>query len=276
MAPPGFPGRAPGSRASHLGNIQTALLGRFTPAATTETERADKPSRARQARRASEGENGELSAALTEDLTAQRTAALRAVMADNPAVALAAVVHVMALPLFYDYSVTKSCLSLRLESSELRVSAKVIDETPAMRLLMEGAAVWSAQLPEQADDLWSWCLRQGSETLMSLLAYCAASSVDAVRRPHRHADASIAHADQLATALSLDMRQWWKPTAENYLARVSRKAILATVAEGVSPEAAENFRKLPKPALITHAENRLADSDWLPELLRSPARAAGE
>src|SRR5580704_4376356 len=26
-APPGFPGRAPGSRASHLGNIQTALLG---------------------------------------------------------------------------------------------------------------------------------------------------------------------------------------------------------------------------------------------------------
>src|SRR5207245_389320 len=33
-APPGFPGRAPGSRASHLGNIQTALLGRITPATT--------------------------------------------------------------------------------------------------------------------------------------------------------------------------------------------------------------------------------------------------
>jgi hypothetical protein len=34
MGLPGFPRRAPGSRASHLGNIQTALLGRFTPATT--------------------------------------------------------------------------------------------------------------------------------------------------------------------------------------------------------------------------------------------------
>src|SRR5580692_118983 len=33
-ASPGFPGRAPVSRASHLGNIQTALLGRITPATT--------------------------------------------------------------------------------------------------------------------------------------------------------------------------------------------------------------------------------------------------
>jgi hypothetical protein len=33
-APLGFPGRAPGSRASHLGNIQSALLERITPVST--------------------------------------------------------------------------------------------------------------------------------------------------------------------------------------------------------------------------------------------------
>src|SRR6202042_175892 len=42
------------------------------------------------------------SAKLIEDLTAHRTAALQAMLADNPKVALAAVVHAMALGVFYD------------------------------------------------------------------------------------------------------------------------------------------------------------------------------
>ena len=133
------------------------------------------------------------------------------------------------------------------------------------------AAVSATPMTHGSDDLWAWCLGQGSETLSGLLAYCAASSLDAVRRPHRFADAEIAHADQLASALKLDMRQWWTPTAGNYLGRVSRKSILEAVVEGVSPEAAENFCKLPKPALVAHAETRLVESGWLPSLLHAPA-----
>jgi ParB family chromosome partitioning protein len=52
------------------------------------------------------GEDGDtppcFSAKLIEDLTAHRTAALQAMLADNPKVALAAVVHAMALGVFYD------------------------------------------------------------------------------------------------------------------------------------------------------------------------------
>lgn len=228
--------------------------------------------RQRRPRSADSGEAGDLSAALIEDLTAQRTAALRAVLAGNPDAALAAVVHAMALPLFYDYRDGKSCLSLRAETSDLRVSAKAINEASATHALTERHAQWRAKLPEADEELWAWCLEQGSDTLLSLLAHCAACSLDAVRRPHHHADRQIAHADQLASVLSLDMAQWWQPTAGNYLGRVSKQRILEAVCEGVSAEAADNFRKLPKTALIAHAEERLAGSGWLPSLLRAPAR----
>jgi ParB family transcriptional regulator, chromosome partitioning protein len=51
--------------------------------------------------RRSLGEGGCFSAALADDLTAHRTAARRAMLADRPTVALAAAVHALALPVFY-------------------------------------------------------------------------------------------------------------------------------------------------------------------------------
>jgi ParB family chromosome partitioning protein len=221
-------------------------------------------------------QSGELSAALIEDLTAQRTAALRAVLASDPCTALAAVVHAMALPLFYDRFGAKTCLSLRLAGTDLRGSAESIGDTPAMRALAERHAQWTRQLPDHNDDLWAWCLRQDSGIRLSLLAYCAACSVDAIRKPHQHGDAQLAHADQLATALSLDMAQWWQPTAGNYLGRVSKQRILEAIAEGVSREATENLSKLKKDALVAHAEQQLVGTGWLPALLRSPMSASAE
>jgi ParB family chromosome partitioning protein len=221
-------------------------------------------------------QGGDLSSALIEDLTAQRAAALRAVLASDPDTALAAVVHAMALPLFYDRFGVKSCLSLRLETADLRGSAKGIDDAPAMQAMAERHVQWVSRLPDRDEDFWTWCLSQDTDTRLSLLAYCAACSIDAVRKPHQRADAQLAHADQLATALSLDMAQWWQSTAGNYLCRVSKQRILEAVAEGVSPEAAENLNKLKKDALVTHAEQRLVGTGWLPALLRPPMSVVDE
>jgi ParB family chromosome partitioning protein len=63
--------------------------------------------------------------------------------------------------------------------------------------------------------------------------------VNAVCKLHQRSDMQrSAHAGRLAVALALDMAQWWQPTAQSYLGRVSKKRILEAVAEGVSPEAA--------------------------------------
>ena len=259
----------------HAGKL-TVERGLMRPEDMAEASEEGDPVRGDRRSANAKKQSGDLSAALVENLTAHRTAALRAVLASNPDTALAAVVHAMALPLFYDRFGAKTCLSLRLDSTDLRGSAEGIEDAPAMRDLAEHHAQWTRRLPEADDELWAWCLDQDSGTRLSLLAYCAACSVDAVRKPHQRADAQLAHADQLATALALDMTQWWQPTAGSYLGRVSKKHILEAVAEGVSPEAAENLAKLKKDALVAHAEQRLTGTGWLPALLRSPISAADE
>jgi ParB family transcriptional regulator, chromosome partitioning protein len=215
-------------------------------------------------------ESNELSAALIEDLTAQRTAALRATLALDADTALAAVVHAMALDAFYPYG-AESCLSLKARSAYLRQSAPGIEESPAGQAMAEHEERWRRQLPQDAEGLWQWCLAQDTATRLSLLAFCAATTVDAVRKPHEQArEQRFAHADELAAAVRLDMGLWWQPTKESYLARVSKARILEAVAEGVSQSAAENLAKLKKDALVKLAGERLEGTGWLPAVLRAP------
>jgi ParB family transcriptional regulator, chromosome partitioning protein len=117
--------------------------------------------------------------------------------------------------------------------------------------------------------LWDWLLAQDTATRLDLLAYCAGCSVNAVKEAQQRADAErFVHADQLAAALDLDMAQWWQPTGAGYLSRVPKATVLAAVSEGVTKGAAENLAKLKKEALVTHAEERLAGTGWLPAVLR--------
>lgn len=217
-----------------------------------------------------------LSAKLVEDLTAQRTAALRAALAGNPNVALAAVVHALALPVFYGVQFgTGTCLDISANSADLRLSAEGIEQSRAFTRLAERQADWALQLPEEADRLWDWLLLQDSATLTGLLATASAFTINAVRKPHEREDeARCAHADRLATALKLDMAEWWQPTAASYLARVSKAVALDAVKEGVSPQAAENLAKLKKDELVSLAEQRLSGKGWLPALLRPPVPVA--
>ena len=76
-------------------------------------------------------------------------------------------------------------------------------------------------------------------------------------------------ADQLAKAVQLDMADWWTPTGESYLARVKKDQILEAIGEGTTETNFEDLRKMKKAELVGAAERRLAESRWLPEILRS-------
>ena len=81
-----------------------------------------------------------LSAALVEDLTAHRTAALRTILATRPDVALVAVTHALALRMCYECSYdVGSCLSLSSEKGGCRLDshAKGIETSPAQVRLSE-------------------------------------------------------------------------------------------------------------------------------------------
>jgi ParB family chromosome partitioning protein len=76
-------------------------------------------------------------------------------------------------------------------------------------------------------------------------------------------------ADALASALDLNMADWWEATAESFFGRVSKPVILAAVAEVSTAQAADNIAGLKKAELAAEAEKRVAGKGWLPSLLRS-------
>ncbi|TAL01122.1 MAG: ParB/RepB/Spo0J family partition protein [Rhodospirillaceae bacterium] len=222
--------------------------------------------------KAEEGETVEygspLSARLVEDLTAERTAALRASLLDNEAVALAALAHAMALPLFYPHE-DGSCLDIRVKSRDLRKSAENITQSGAVILIEQRRAVWLKALPEDASQLYGWLTQQDKETVIRLIAFCAAITVDAVQaKQDKPSCPRLRDASTLAESVNLDMAVWWEPTRERFLGRVSKAIVLEAVAEGVSKEAAENIAGLKKDALIDRAAERLAGKGWLPHPLR--------
>jgi len=197
-----------------------------------------------------------LSRALANDLTAHRTAALRAVLGNKPVVALAAAVHALALPVFYA-SHDDCGLALHAVSPALR--AVGIEESPAAKTLADQHAAWQSRLPDDETALWDWLLAQDSITVTGLLAYCVACTV----KPERGASA-----DRLAAAVSLDMAQWWQPTVAGYLGRVSKALILEAVSEAKGA-AAENLAALKKGDMAARAAERLTCTGWLPAMLRA-------
>jgi ParB family chromosome partitioning protein len=66
------------------------------------------------------------------------------------------------------------------------------------------------------------------------------------------------------------MAAWFAPTAENYLAKVSKTVILDTLRE-TKGATAPAWDKAKKADLAAIAERETAGTGWLPELLRKAA-----
>jgi ParB family chromosome partitioning protein len=208
-----------------------------------------------------------LSAALIESLTAQRSAALAAELQQRPDVALAAIVHAFASRLLRHGLADGSSLEVAASSQSLRR----VEGSKAHQQIEAAREKWSRALPEEGD-LWAWCLEQKQGVLLELLAFCAASTINAVRvKTDRAESKRFRHADKLAAAVGLDMKAWFTPDAPNYFSRISKPQILDAIREAKGQPPAPAWEKLKKAELAQEAERQLAGSGWMPELLRPAA-----
>ena len=210
-----------------------------------------------------------LSAKLAEELTAHRTAGLQAMLADNPKLALIAVVHALALDCLYD-PFPGSCVRVDAKMTYLAGGAEGIDDGVAAKQFGATTKTAAKGMPKQPDKLWAWLLDQDQKTLLAILAVCAACTVDAVEKKnaYREGRAALAHAGELAQALKLDMTHYWQPTAEGYFGQVSKALIIEAVREGIGPGAADKIASLKKDAMAKRAEALLKGKGWLPAILR--------
>lgn len=212
----------------------------------------------------SEREARNHSLAMTRRLTAYRTMALQAALTMQPDIANIALVHALVLRTFYaPGSSGETSLQLDVDSPELAKDADDIAATKAHATVTQQYKRLRALLPE-ARSLLKWLIEQPQAVRSELLAYCIARSINGVQ-----SDEHRGSFDELASAAGLDMREWWTPTADGYFNGLPKGRILRAVAESVAPEMVRAMSLMKKPALAKSAEEKLAGTGWLPEVLRA-------
>lgn len=217
---------------------------------------------------------------LVAELTAARTLALQDAFAQNPSVAFAAVLHAMVLSAFYSMT-TESCLELSVNRVYMPFQASDLRNSPSAASIKERHARWKERLPASDKEVWDAIQQLDGNEQAGLFAHCAAYAVNAQWEPvARHGGGRVSahgvsrrvdHAHVLARAVGLDMiGAGWRPTYENYLNRVTKPRILEAVTEAKGPQTAGLIDHLKKGDMAREAERLLADSEWLPEPLRTP------
>ncbi len=207
-----------------------------------------------------------LPAKVIEDLSAYKTAAIRAELMDQPDIALAAVVHAFVTRMVSPYG-DRSCLEVVGNAKSL--SKSVPETNKAMEAIAAAGQRWGDVLPGDGAALWDWCLDQSRSVLLDLLAYAVANTVNAVQgKVESHYGNGRVHAERLATALGMDMTKWFTPTAENYFNRASKPLIIKAVCEAKKRPSSAKWEKMKKAELAAMAEREVASTGWLPEQLR--------
>jgi ParB family chromosome partitioning protein len=225
---------------------------------------------------------------LVIELTAHRTLALRDAVANNPRVAMTALLHKLA----------RDCFGIRAQGAALEAGVREVylaaqspdlgDSYLAQSIDARHVA-WRGDIPLDAEDdaLWTWLDDLDGASRQSLLAHCVSFGVNALfERPNPYSGMGLSQqglerrlreADRLARATGLDMVEaGWKPTVANYLGRVTKARILEAVREGVGEGAAQMIDHLKKAEMAAEAERLLDGKGWLPEPLRLDLPQAGQ
>ncbi|MCW5663896.1 MAG: ParB N-terminal domain-containing protein [Piscinibacter sp.] len=209
---------------------------------------------------------------LMRSLTAHRVAAIQAELLLRPDVALAALTAHLAAKLlkdgFHRYRGGDDALTVSASETHegLRRESADMAEAEAWKLMEQTRIEWTARLPGDGAALLPWLLAQERQTVIGLLTFLVAASVNGVEGAERERQST----DALAEALALDMRRWWKASAASYFNHVSKATTLAAVTEAAGANAAAPLAGLKKDGAAAGAEQALSAAGWLPQCLRTP------
>ena len=210
-----------------------------------------------------------LSDRLVSELTAHRSLGMRHLLGGRPDIAFLAALHALSLRTFYHYA-QDSCLELELKSVTFGTQAPGLNDSMSAEGIRSRHAAWVEALPAEPEQLWEALQSWDGDSQSALFAHVVSLSVNAVQEPWNRRPRALAHADKLAQALDLDMAGLgWTPTVDGYLGRVTKARIREAVAEARGSAAAERIAQLKKGEMATEAEALLADSGWLPSILRT-------
>jgi ParB family chromosome partitioning protein len=217
---------------------------------------------------------------LVTELTAHRTLALQDAVANNPHVAMTALLHKLCFDTFQHAS-SGSCLEASVRHVTMPVQAYDLKDSVSASAIAKRQEVWKAGLLTDDTALWDWLTMLDETRRAALLAHCVSFGVNALHeKTDRYGGAGISvhgiarqlgQANRLARVVGLDMVEaGWRPTVDNYLGRVPKVRILEAVREAKGEQSAQLIEHLKKGEMAKEAERLLEGTGWLPEPLRVP------
>lgn len=207
---------------------------------------------------------------LVRQLTAHKVGIVSADLAEKPAIALAVLVAQLAMDVLGPRWNKGFGLGISLKNEYLNQHAPDFVGSKAHQSMEALKLHWLDNLPldergDLTDDVLPWALQQDQTTLVELLAFLVAGSVQGVQHQEPTTDTPL---DVLARTAGTDIAAWWKPTAESYFTHVSKDVITQAVTNGADRETAASIMKMKKGEAAAAAESAFADSGWLPAPIR--------
>ncbi|MBB5411863.1 ParB family chromosome partitioning protein [Paraburkholderia sp. HC6.4b] len=207
------------------------------------------------------------SEALVRKLTAHRTVAMQAHLADCPRLALATIVYALLSQILFaggHFGAGAVRINAHRSAGSLIGAADDMETSRAWLEMDARREALIARLPESADGLLTWLHEQSTDFLLEVLAFCTASCIDTISGSEESPVADV-----LLAELGTDMADWWSPTVESYLGQVPKPRIIGALTDvGIDEFALRDLDKLKKIDLAKKAEELLAGSHWLPAFLR--------
>jgi ParB family chromosome partitioning protein len=210
------------------------------------------------------------SEALMNRLQAQRVIALQAEIMMRPNLALCLLVEQMLGDIDWNQRSNSGDtfdFSARSAHHELTNTDPDIKDCAAWTTVQEQIEIAMKNVPEDEEAVLPWLLMQSQADLIELLGILTSATIYR-RRSSAHGP-ETKHLDRLSSIVGLDMSKWWQPTAQSYLAHVSKDRIAAIVAEKVGTEQAQPVLAMKKAQAAASAEELLAGKGWVPEMMRA-------
>ncbi|MGY2488277.1 H-NS family nucleoid-associated regulatory protein [Cupriavidus sp. CP313] len=202
---------------------------------------------------------------LVRKLSAHRTIAIQATLADNHRLALDTLCYSLAATVFYSgayHGEGGVRINAHPQTFNLRSHADDIEQSKGWGQMDERRVGLKELLPERPAELRGWLQEQPLETVLEILAFCTASCVDGVQ--HQEGSRPLA---TLEVAAGLDMADWWEASAGSYFKHVRKETAIAVVKQVDPTQDCDKLAKLKKGELDKHAESVLAGKGWLPGML---------
>ncbi|MFJ3458664.1 ParB/RepB/Spo0J family partition protein [Scandinavium goeteborgense] len=212
-----------------------------------------------------------ISAPLLKKMTSERTLAVQAALVQQPEKTVALMVWRLCACTFDYCNTTRHPFVIRLEvhHSGLTSEAPTGKSGQAWLSLMQEKARLEALLPDGWQKDYTTFFILDGQTLMSLMVFCTACSVDGVQaRTMGHTTQS--DLDGVEVAIGFHLRDWWQPTAENFLGLLSKNQIVDALKEAGQTSAVTDAARMKKSDTAELAETLLSKTRWVPAWMRSP------